>query len=140
MTAKEDFFKRFVENAGAGRATQKVVRLKTDLSDGIIHRETQATALCDGVLKSLASIEIGILACGHRGEVGLLCRHTDENCPEPHFVCAGCAGLCSRCNASACRFHLCKVEEEVLCPDCARTASLECIVTSAAGWIGRLLE
>lgn len=137
---KEEFFKRFAENAGAGRATQQIVRLKTDLSDGILHRESQATALCDGILQSVTSVEIGILACGHRGEVGLLCRHVDEDCPEPHYVCASCMTVCSSCHGNICAHHAVETDDGVLCPDCARTASLECIVTSAAGWIGRLLE
>ena len=136
---KEDFLKMYGQTMGASRLTQKVVRAKTELSDGILRNETHATFIRNGVLHTVDALDVGFLACGHQAKPALLCRQQIEEGIEAHYVCVDCSSKCSGCAANLCSHHTTIIEEIPFCSECAAQLAWEGIARSVAGTLSRFL-
>lgn len=136
---REEFIKMHAQAKGAGRLTQKVVRTKSDLSDGILRCETQAQFIRNGVIHVVETLDVALLACGHQAKPRLLCRQGFEEGIEPHYVCAECASKCSGCAANICAFHAAIIEDAAFCAECAGQLAWDGIAKSVASFFGRFL-
>jgi hypothetical protein len=137
---REEYLKMHAHNKGAGRISQKIVRTKMDISDGVLRCETHAEFVRNGVIHSLDAIDIGMLACGHHGKPVLLCQEHAQEGLAPHEVCSDCAARCVGCAANLCAHHAAVIDDVPYCGECASQLAWNRIFNSFTGAIGRLLS